>query len=214
MIYPIKTWKGYGYKFWQRTWYGVHHRGVDFICDIKTPVYASFNGLTYPKVGFQGGKQIWMYSDDKKVRARYMHLLAMSVISGGRVKQGDLIGYTGNTGALTTGPHLHYDIMINGQWVDPLKVLNKEEEDFLTKIGMKSYAELIEKLESDGFMKKDPRFNIDQNDGSVWIVNNNKKYKYGDAHDDDAILAGKFCKENLSEAEKKYRRAYNRKSVL
>jgi murein DD-endopeptidase MepM/ murein hydrolase activator NlpD len=52
-------------------------------------------------------------------RTRYAHMHAFAVRSGQTVKRGDLIGYVGNTG-MSTAPHLHYEVLINGNRVDPV----------------------------------------------------------------------------------------------
>ena len=52
-------------------------------------------------------------------RTRYAHMHGFAVRSGQSVKRGDLIGYVGNTG-MSTAPHLHYEVFINGEHVDPV----------------------------------------------------------------------------------------------
>lgn len=77
------------------------------------------------------------------------------------------------------------------------------------------YKELLQKLIPDlkkEFVEKDARFNFDN--GATEICNNFKKYKYGTSPDDDKILANKFCKENISEAEKNFKRTKSRADVL
>ena len=52
-------------------------------------------------------------------KTRYAHMHGFNVYRGQRIKRGELIGYVGNTG-LSTGPHLHYEVMINGKQVNPV----------------------------------------------------------------------------------------------
>jgi len=99
------------------------HTGVDWSAPRGTPVVASGDGtVTYRK--WKGG-----YGNHVEIRHRngyvttYSHLSAFArgVSAGDRVKQGQVIGYIGSTG-LSTGPHLHYEVMVNGRYVDPMKI--------------------------------------------------------------------------------------------
>jgi murein DD-endopeptidase MepM/ murein hydrolase activator NlpD len=56
------------------------------------------------------------------IATRFGHLSGYAVRAGQRIKRGDIIGYVGATGR-TTGPHLHYEILLNGQPINPLKFL-------------------------------------------------------------------------------------------
>ena len=53
---------------------------------------------------------------------RYSHLSRYAVSAGQQVKRGDVIGYVGSTGR-STSPHLHYEVLVNGQLTDPLRLL-------------------------------------------------------------------------------------------
>jgi hypothetical protein len=77
-------------------------------------LYAPFNGIIVKTVnGSQGGKTIYFKPDNQEVMMRFMHLNLYKAT--GRVKEGDLIAITGNTGGLSTAPHLHLDIAKNWQ---------------------------------------------------------------------------------------------------
>lgn len=115
MIYPLKQWETAkrGYRFGEKTFYHSLHLGVDHIVPEGTPVYApidckiitSFNGP-------QGGNQIHAVFKDPQygiLVMRCMHLKELSCPIGA-YKEGDIIGYTGNTGQFTKEPHLHTDI--------------------------------------------------------------------------------------------------------
>lgn len=98
------------------------HRGVDYGAATGTPIRVTGNGqITY--LGWNGG-----YGKSIKVRhtngyeTYYAHMSKYGKYKKGQiVKQGDIIGYVGNTGN-STGPHLHYEFRINGEHVDPLKM--------------------------------------------------------------------------------------------
>ncbi|MDQ2656877.1 MAG: M23 family metallopeptidase [Bacteroidota bacterium] len=96
------------------------HPGIDFAASIGTPVYATADGtITLVDVKFSGyGKQV-MIDHGFGYRTRYAHMHDFAVKKGQQVKRGDLIGYVGNTG-LSTAPHLHYEVFINDQRVDPV----------------------------------------------------------------------------------------------
>lgn len=85
-----------------------------------TPLKASFTGVvTYASAKGGYGNLIELERSDG-IRVRYAHLDKISVNKGDTVKEGQIIGATGNTG-LSTGPHLHFEILIDGNPVDPKK---------------------------------------------------------------------------------------------
>lgn len=108
---PIVDWDKYerGYKFREKTWYSQYHLGLDICCPSWTPLYAPFNGVSKDNSFTEGGNVIDFYANGYVFRM--MHLAKIS--KTGEVKEGELIGYTGNSGTLTTGSHLHIDISKN-----------------------------------------------------------------------------------------------------
>jgi len=99
------------------------HTGVDYAADYGTPVHSVGEGVVTKK-GWtsQGGRRIQIKHNGTYSTA-YLHLSAYGkeIYVGARVKQGDVIGYVGQSG-LATGPHLDFRFYKNGQPVDPLKV--------------------------------------------------------------------------------------------
>ena len=97
------------------------HLGIDLKAPIGTPVYASSDGVVekveYQKGGY--GKHIIIRHDDS-FQSHYAQLSEMKVEVGQKVKQGDEIGLTGNSG-MSTAPHLHYEVIKDGKRVDPMK---------------------------------------------------------------------------------------------
>lgn len=96
------------------------HTGIDFAASIGTPVYATADGtVSKVDVKFSGYGKMVEINHGFGYRTRYAHMHDFAVKIGQHVKRGDLIGYVGNTG-LSTAPHLHYEVFINDQRVDPV----------------------------------------------------------------------------------------------
>ncbi|WP_241583563.1 murein DD-endopeptidase MepM [Rosenbergiella epipactidis] len=96
------------------------HRGVDFAVPIGTPVLATGDGevIVANAKGGAAGKYVAI-RHGRQYMTRYMHLSRVMVKPGQKVKRGDRIALSGNTGR-STGPHLHFEIWINNQAVNPL----------------------------------------------------------------------------------------------
>lgn len=96
------------------------HPGIDFAASIGTPIYATADGtIAEVSVKFSGYGKMIEVEHGFGYRTRYAHMHEFAVRRGQSVKRGDLIGYVGNTG-LSTAPHLHYEVLINGSVVDPV----------------------------------------------------------------------------------------------
>lgn len=97
-----------------------NHEAIDWGTPTGTPVYASSGG-TVVRAGWIGsyGNAIFIDHPDGR-QTRYAHLSKILVSVGQKVKQGEKIALSGNTG-VTTGPHLHFEMRINGRAVDPFK---------------------------------------------------------------------------------------------
>lgn len=96
------------------------HNGVDIACAIGTPIVAPESGIitevyTHPR----GGKTVIMVTSSG-VRFGFCHLSAQKVVLHAVVNRGDVIALSGNTG-VSTGPHVHFTMKINDQFVDPQK---------------------------------------------------------------------------------------------
>ena len=95
------------------------HRGVDFAVPMRTPVLAVGDGeVVVAKRSGAAGYYVAL-RHGRTYMTRYMHLSKLLVKPGQKVKRGDRIALSGNTGR-STGPHLHYEIWINNQAVNPL----------------------------------------------------------------------------------------------
>ena len=95
------------------------HRGVDIAVSVGTPVYSGIKG----KVTFAGRKgnygNLVEIERDDGIKVRYAHLNSIDVVTGQKVSDGEKVAETGNTG-MSTGPHLHYEIIIDENPVNPL----------------------------------------------------------------------------------------------
>ncbi len=99
-----------------------YHKGVDWATPVGTPVYASSGG-TVVKAGWARGYGYVVYINHPDGRqTRYAHLSKVQVSVGQTVSQGDKIALSGNTG-VSSGPHVHFEILINGKQVNPLDYL-------------------------------------------------------------------------------------------
>lgn len=95
------------------------HNGVDIAVIVGTPVLAPADGIITEVWNHEkGGKSLAMVSKSG-VRFGFAHLSYQLGTKGQKVKSGELIARTGNTGA-STGPHLHFTVKINGAWQDPM----------------------------------------------------------------------------------------------
>ena len=96
------------------------HTGIDYRADTGTPVVASRSGKVIETTGgWSGGWGISVVLDHGSgLTSRYAHLSRTAVTVGQTVSQGNVVGYSGNTG-FSTGPHLHFETRINGRVVSP-----------------------------------------------------------------------------------------------
>jgi murein DD-endopeptidase MepM/ murein hydrolase activator NlpD len=99
------------------------HTGIDWAAAGGTPIYASGNG-TIEKAGWESGYGKYVrvrHANGYETAYGHMTAFARGIEPGVRVRQGQVIGFVGSTG-LSTGPHLHYEILVNGRFVDPMRI--------------------------------------------------------------------------------------------
>jgi murein DD-endopeptidase MepM/ murein hydrolase activator NlpD len=99
------------------------HEGIDYAADPGTEVLAAGDGVVVRRVWAGGYGNLVEIRHKNGITTRYGHLrgFARGIVTGGRVRQGEVVGYVGSTG-LATGPHLHYEFRVNGVARDPRKV--------------------------------------------------------------------------------------------
>ena len=95
------------------------HRGVDIAVSLGTPVYAGIRGIvTFAGKRGNYGNLVEIEGSDG-IKVRYAHLSKIDVVAGQRISDGEKVAETGNTG-MSTGPHLHYEIIVDDSPVNPL----------------------------------------------------------------------------------------------
>jgi len=114
---------GFGFRKHPILGYLKMHTGVDWSASNGTPIYASGNGVV-EKSGWESGYGKYVklrHTNGYETAYGHMSGFARGIKQGVRVRQGQVIGYVGSTG-LSTGAHLHYEIMVNGHFVDPMRI--------------------------------------------------------------------------------------------
>ena len=114
---------GFGYRRHPILGYAKLHSGVDWASPTGTPIVAAGNGTVLMADWSSGyGRRTEIQHANGYVTAyNRMSGFARGMTAGGRVRQGQVIGYVGSTG-LSTGAHVHYEVILNGHFVDPMKI--------------------------------------------------------------------------------------------
>ncbi len=95
------------------------HKGIDLPATTGTPIHASADGVV-GKADWFGGYGLFVELEHGSgMETRYGHMSRIAVAEGQRVRKGDVIGYVGSTGR-STGSHLHYEVRIGGEAVNPI----------------------------------------------------------------------------------------------
>ena len=115
-----------------------YHDGQDFAMKPGTPVYTTGDGVVeYVKFSFTGYGNEILIDHGFGYKTRYAHMSMISVAEGMKLKRGDCIGESGNSGK-STGPHLHYEVIYRGERVNPMNYLDMD-------MPVKEYAEMVRK---------------------------------------------------------------------
>ena len=102
------------------------HAGVDLAAPTGTPVYATADGIVSRADWFSSYGLFISIEHGASMQTRFGHLSRLAVAAGDSVKKGDLIGYVGSTGR-STGPHLHYEVRVEGLAVNPIPYMVESE---------------------------------------------------------------------------------------
>ncbi len=136
----------YGYRPDPKTGRTAFHRGVDFALKPGNPVYATGDGVVESvKFEFFGyGNQV-VIDHGFGYKTRYAHLKSIGLSEGMKVKRGECIGLSGNSGK-STGPHLHYEVIYRNKTVNPYNYfdLTMTPEEYATMV--QNTADLSEKI--------------------------------------------------------------------
>jgi murein DD-endopeptidase MepM/ murein hydrolase activator NlpD len=102
------------------------HKGIDMATPTGTPIRAAADG-TVGKADWFGAYGLYVQlQHGGSIETRYGHMSRLNVAAGQRVRKGEIIGYVGSTGR-STGPHLHYEVRIAGEAVNPIPYMQSGE---------------------------------------------------------------------------------------
>ncbi len=114
---------GFGPRSAPKAGASTYHKGIDMAASMGTPIYAGDSGtVTSASYSGSGGNMI-VINHGNGMQTYYMHCSKMYVSAGQKVSRGENIGAVGSTGN-STGPHLHFQVMVNGTAVNPLNYLS------------------------------------------------------------------------------------------
>ena len=131
------------------------HRGTDFAAKTGTPIMASGSGTIMLAKWCGGGGNCVKIKHNSTYETIYAHMqtFAKGIRKGRKVKQGQIIGYVGSTG-MSTGPHLHYEVIINGKKVNSQtlnlpsgKVLKNNERQLFEIYRIKTDVQIAEMID-------------------------------------------------------------------
>ena len=180
MRYPVNAPITVRHGQWLHTqFYTGSHKGYDFGCPMNTPIASTSPGkVTF--VGWQNGYGNVVYVTFGSLQVIYAHLNGFATRLGQDVTEGQIIGYSGNTG-WSTGPHLHWEARVNGVAVDPIAYqipvgsfwvrVDKPQAAVRTQprvsapLGGSQVLKMADRFEAVGLVDGD------------WVMGNNKWYK-------------------------------------
>lgn len=114
---------GFGMRRHPISGYTKMHKGIDFAVAMGTPIYAAGDGTVEisGRKGAYGNYVRIRHNNEMKTAYAHMQKIAKGITPGQKVKQGQIIGYVGTTGR-STGPHLHYEVLLKNKPVNPNSV--------------------------------------------------------------------------------------------
>lgn len=95
------------------------HNGIDLAAPTGTPIHATADGMVSRADRYSSYGLYVQIEHGAALETRYAHMSRIAVAAGERVRKGDIIGYVGSTGR-STGPHLHYEVRVEGEAVNPI----------------------------------------------------------------------------------------------
>lgn len=134
---------GFGFRYDPFHGGGAMHAGVDMAGALGSPIYAAASGVVL-KAGVQGGYGNCVEIDHGRgMTTRYGHLASINVREGQKLNQGDVLGGMGSTGR-STGTHLHFEVRVDGQAVNPMPFLEAARDVFEIQQSVDTGAPLTE----------------------------------------------------------------------
>lgn len=137
-----KTASGYGYRIDPIYKTKKFHSGMDFSCDMRTPVYATGDAVVVSSKWETGYGTTVELDHGYGYRTRYTHLNSSKVKVGQKVVRGEYIADSGNSGK-STGPHLHYEVVYKGRKVNPVNY-------YFMDLDADGYDEMLRMVENHG----------------------------------------------------------------
>ena len=137
-----RTSSGYGYRIHPIYQTRIFHDGMDFSCDIGTPVYATADGVIKKAKWESGYGYTVLIDHGYGYETRYAHLKSFKVRPGQKVVRGETIALSGNSGR-SSGPHVHYEVLQRGRPVNPAHY-------YFMDLDADQYDEMIRMAENHG----------------------------------------------------------------
>jgi len=109
---------GFGWRVHPITGDSEFHQGIDIAASEGTSVVAAASGTISSRGWYGGYGRLIIIDHGNGIETRYGHLSGYAVDQGGEVSAGQVVGYIGSSG-ISTGPHLHFEVRVNGEAVDP-----------------------------------------------------------------------------------------------
>ena len=124
MMWPVNgpITSPFGYRIHPILGYRKLHTGIDFGVGYGTPIQAADSGTVIYATWMSGYGNVIIIDHGRGISTLYAHQSSLAVGNGARVSRGQVVGYVGSTG-FSTGPHLHFEVRINGNPVDPMGYL-------------------------------------------------------------------------------------------
>lgn len=101
------------------------HKGIDLAAPVGTAIYATADGVVGKAAWFGGYGLYVQLEHGNNLETRYGHMSRLNVAEGQHVHKGDVLGFVGTTGR-STGPHLHYEVRVDGVAVNPVPYMQSE----------------------------------------------------------------------------------------
>jgi murein DD-endopeptidase MepM/ murein hydrolase activator NlpD len=145
-IIPIANWdlhyigSGFSKRFHPILQVWRMHKGIDFVASEGTKIFASADGVVSVAHFSSSFGNVVEVDHGYGIATLYAHMIKFNVKKGDKVKRGDVIGYVGDTG-LSAGPHLHYEVHVHGEAVNPVNY-------FFNDLSAEEYKQVVAQAES------------------------------------------------------------------